>query len=64
MVGGGGGSCCNAPINGLAQEVMGGGGRGRAIHGKFDIFRFSNGRSGNGLMHKGWCLQLWSSMIF
>ena len=25
MVGGGGGSCCNAPINGLPQEVMGGG---------------------------------------
>ena len=26
MLGGGGGSCCNAPINGLPQEVMGGGG--------------------------------------
>ena len=53
-------------VNGLPQEAVGGGGegRGRAIHGKFGIVRFSNGRSWNGLMHKGWCLQLWSSMIF
>ena len=26
MVGGGGGRCCNAPINGLPQEAGGGGG--------------------------------------